>query len=233
MTMALGLPLSAIGLVALLAGCGGGGAPLPTPQTDPDAYFNQVIEPGYDADRLRLVGDGTTANPGLGNTAFTRMPTTGSATYTGYALLGVNLDGADATGPRLGLEGTASMTADFAQGAITGQATNFVGGNTGPFDSTTNKYPLAAPAQYYPGTIDITNGCIGKTTCANVTRPNQMAADFSGTLTGGGNTVTTSGVLQGDFKGNPIKGIAAQAISGTLAVNGTAVPGGFFVYVRP
>ncbi len=233
MTKASAVPLSVFGLVALLAGCGGGGATLPTPQSDPDAYFSQVVGPGYDATRLLLDGDGTTANPGLGNTAFTRMPTKGSATYTGFALLGVNRDGTDATGPRLGLEGTASLTADFAQSTITGQVTNLVGGSTGPFDSTTNKYPLTGPAQYYAGTIDITNGCIGKTTCANVTRPNQMAADFSGTLTGEGNTITTNGVLQGDFKGNPIKGIAAQAISGTLTVNGKGEPGGFFVYVTP
>jgi hypothetical protein len=221
--------------VGMLAGCGGGGSSAvpPTAQSDPAAYFNQVVGPGYTADRVALVGDANTGAVGLPNTAFDKMPAAGKATYTGYALVGVNRNGADPTGPKLDLQGTATLSADFAANAISGQATNFVGTSVGTQNPTTGEYPLTGPAQTYAGTINVTNGCIGVAAgCANVTRPNQFSAGFGGTLTGEGNTVDLSGSLLGDFKGSPIAGVAAQGTLASVKVNGTSEPWGFYIYAK-
>lgn len=236
-----------VATVSLLAvaNCGGGGGAtnagttVPptaslTAQNDPADYFSQVIAPGYTQYRSDLIGDTNTGSTGLPNTAFTGMPASGTATYNGYALLAINRDATVSGQPRLGVEGTATMTADFANHAISGSATNFVGGSVTGQDPTTGYYTPAGPANYYAGTIQITNGCIGNTAgCSGVTRPNQYSAQFSGALNGEGNSIVTSGSLLGDFKGTPIQGVTAITQTATTTVNGTVLPSGFFAFVKP
>lgn len=232
---------AAVSLLAL-ANCGGGGgaaagsasspppAPPPTPQTDPAAYFSQVIEPGYDSFSESLVGNTYTGATAMADT--TTMPTSGTATYNGYALVGANRLGQVSGAPKVGVEGTATLTADFANNTVAGSATNFVGGDVGSQNTTTGKFPITSAITAYPGTITISNGCIGTNGCSLVTRPNQMQADFSGTLTGV-HTITTSGQLLADFKGTPIQGIAVTGGTINTTVDGTAVPSGFYFYVKP
>ena len=231
-----------------LAACGGGGgaattgpttaSTVPDPSTDPVAYFKQVVGPGYENFRADLVGDKYTGATGLPNTAFVHMPTKGTAIYKGYALVAVNRNNASPGLPRLSLEGTATLNVDFAKGAASGAATNFVGGASGNLNTVTGAYIFTAPPIAYPGTISITNGCIGIANgCGSVTRPNQLQANFSGTLKGGGNTLVTSGRLLADFKGTPIQGVAVSGDpSIATTINGVAMPNGssgFFFFVKP
>lgn len=231
-----------MGLV-VLAGCGGGGGsggtasttpPAPTAQTDPDAYFTSVIEPGYDSYREYLSGDSYKGTTGLYNSTTAAIPTSGTATFKGYAELGMNLDNSATTAPRLGVEGTATITADFAKQTLSGSATNFVGTTVGNMNTTTGKYPFTGPANYYTGTIAITNGCIGTAPgCMSNTNANQFTADFAGTLNGSGNTMIASGQVQGNLKGTPLKGIATTTSTGTYTTNGISVPGNFAFFVKP
>lgn len=235
----------ATGLLALglLAGCGGGGGgavvgataattAAPTAAGDPLAYVQGVIGPGYQADLDTLVGDTFDGTTGTPNSAFKAMPTSGAATYRGFALVGINRANRLSGAPRLTMEGTATLFADFAAGSITGSATNFVGGLTGDQNLTTGKYPSAGPTTYFPGTITLT-GCIGTPNGCSATRPNQVAVTYTGQLNNGIYAVSTSGATTGDFKGAPIKGIAITDGAVTYIVNGVAEPGVLAVLAKP
>ncbi len=222
------------------AGTSGGGSgssssgTTPTPQTDPAAYFSQIISPGYDSYQAALVGNSHTGATGLPNTAYASMPSSGTANFNGYAFLIAN-SGSQVVGqPSIGIEGTATLSVDFSNNSASGSATNFVGGPIGALDTTTGKYPLTQAAIAYPGSIAISNGCVGANHgCSSVTRPNQMQADFSGTLAGGGNTITANGQVLADFKGTPIQGVAVSGGTITTKINGNNVPGAFYFYVKP
>jgi hypothetical protein len=227
----------------LLAACGGGSgsaagvtqsATGPTAQSDPVDYFNQVVGPGYQQYESDLVGNSYTGTTGLPNTAFKGMPTGGTATYRGYALVIANADGTVAGQPKIGVEGTATLTADFGNGTLAGSATNFVGTTISGKDSKTGAYQLAKAPAYYAGTVTIKDGCIGvATACSNVTRPNEFSANYSGTLTGEGNKITTNGQVLGEFKGTPIQGAVLGTNTGATTLNGAAVPGAFAALLKP
>ncbi len=232
---------SAIGVAVLgmLSGCGGGGETPVTAQSDPSAYYNTVLSPNYNAQRIALNGDVNTGQAPLANTTYPGaphgMPTSGSATYNGYMLVNANRDGSTAGSPRLSMEGTASVNANFTAATITGSATNFVGGVVTP-DPTNVEHPFKfvnSPVNY-TGTLAITGGCIGvSASCAAVTRPNQFEANVAGTLTGEGNTVTTNTNILGDFRGSPIQGVWAANVQAANTINGAPVLGSMFLVAKP
>ncbi|MDE3079837.1 MAG: hypothetical protein KGI94_07385 [Paracoccaceae bacterium] len=233
--------ISALLLMALLAGCGGGGGAVggtasntaaPTAASDPVSYTNAVLGPGYQTDLDTLVGDPFDGTTGTPNSAFKAIPTSGTATYAGFALIGINRANTLPGAPRLTIEGTSTLAADFGAGSITGSATNFVGEPTGDQNTTTGKFPALAAPTYFPGTISMT-GCIGTQNGCSATRPNQVAVTYTGQLSNGTYAVSTSGSTTGDFKGTPIKGIAITDGGATYIVNGTAEPGVLAVLAKP
>ncbi|MFC2967244.1 hypothetical protein [Acidimangrovimonas pyrenivorans] len=217
---------------AALAGCGGGGTP--TAQSSPATYYDSFLQPGYEAQRVFLDGDSATGQAALPNTAYKRMPTSGHATYKGYALLYANQTGAVGAAPRISLIGETTLTADFANARMTGEAKNFVGGEITD-NATNSSYVFTRPPVYYDGKLTMSDGCIGTSGgCADVTRPNQFAGTMKGKLTGtDGNTVVTTARVQGDFRGTPIKGVFGQAINGPITVNGTPVSGALTITGKP
>lgn len=215
-----------------LAGCGGGG-PV-TAQSSPAIYYDSFLQPGYEAQRTSLDGDSTTGQAALPNTSYTQMPTSGSATYKGYALLYANRTGAVTAAPRISLIGETTLTADFAKATMTGEAKNFVGGEITD-NATKTSYVFTGRPVYYDGKLTMTDGCVGTTGgCANISRPNQFAGTLKGKLTGtDGNTLVTTARIQGDFRGTPIKGVYGQAISGPISINGTPVSGTLTITGKP
>lgn len=224
MTKAWGFRLCGIGMVALLAAGGGGGGTdttPPDPVTQSDAYY-RYIEPKFVAMDTLLNGNSSTGQTAMNNTAFKTMPTTGTANFTGYA--GLTVDDPTTNQPSIHVDGTAVVTANFATASVSGSMTNFVGTTV---DNTT--HDLAGPAASYAGTLTLTNGCIGLSTCPNVTRPNQFSANVDGTLTGEGNTIVTSREVVGDFKGNPIKGISVNGLTNLTTLNGVTTNSNFLL----
>lgn len=241
------LRVAAVGAVLLLAGCGGSGATAGagaassgcgcgsstqvTAASDPVDYYNNVLVPGYNSYHDELYGDTYTGATAMANT--TTMPTTGTATYTGYAAVAGNYDNAVTTQPNIVAVGTAELSADFGTGSLSGSATNFVGGPFGPPDPKTGNRTPTAKVQYYAGTVTVSNGCIGTANgCSNVTQPYQVSANYKGTLTGGGNTVAVSGQALGDFKGTSAQGVTLLTNTGTVTLNGAKVDGGLQIYAK-
>jgi len=135
------------------------------------------------------------------------MRNTGGATYDGYATVLVD------TPTQTAVVGDAVLTADFADGSLTGNLSNFVGSVNG------------AGEEDFAGAIGLKDGVIGATTASSLT------ADMKGTLTGNdtGNTVTVIGGVQGEFHddgGVNAAGLAALETADTdFIVNGTGRDG--------
>jgi hypothetical protein len=135
------------------------------------------------------------------------MPTTGSATYDGYALVVADTPGQTA------VVGEADISANFTNGTLSGNLTDFVGVVNGAAEETLD------------GSIALSNGVIGATTAASLT------ANMTGTLIGDTslNTVTVIGGIQGEFHddgGLNAKGLAALETPGTsIIVNGVGRDG--------
>jgi hypothetical protein len=139
----------------------------------------------------------------LSTTSEANLPTSGSATFEGQA--GIYLD----TALDLSLVGDATVTADFGQGTISGQATNFIGTEGG------------FTADEYDGTLNLSGGRIG------TGGPSDASGILSGTLTGGGHVVTIDAQMQGGFVGNPdVAGLVLDSTGGTATVDGFLTPGG-------
>lgn len=175
-----------------LAGCGGG------------ADYAEAYAARSDANNAML--DRLDARF---NTAFDGMPTAGSATYTGYAVI-KHSDGVSDDAQFLG---DASVTADFANGTVEGQASNFGGWH--------NNSAVGS----YSGSVVLSGGVIG------INRPNDLGAYFSGTLVRGADTIVIDGGMIGDFKGTPIIGAITEIdADSTMTINGGApqpIYGGF------
>jgi hypothetical protein len=133
------------------------------------------------------------------------MPTTGSATYTGYAT--VLMD----TPTDSMMVGDARLTADFDRSTLTGNLNNFVG--------TVNGSDYAN----YSGSLGLTNGEIG------IASASALGADISGTLTSNTDRVTINGGVQGNFRSDgPINaaGLAASETPDTdFILNGRGYDG--------
>jgi len=196
--MGADMKVQALAAVAalLLAGCGGGGGTLG--QNPPQDFL--TAKTAYEAVEGRLAARSNTAYvpPFIEG-----MPSSGTATYRGYVF-------ADLQTPSQNTElyGQATITANFAPsgGTMSGTASNFFGKDNSGAEAS------------YAGQLTFSNGVI------NVDRKNDFDLNYSGTLTGNGDTVVLSGKIDGDFKGDPIRGIyGTDTMTGT--VNGTGYPG--------
>jgi hypothetical protein len=127
------------------------------------------------------------------------VPAGGTALYRGYAAVVID---DDATSD-LVLLGDAEVTADFSTDTITGGADNFEGGRD------------ASDFARYDGALTLEDGAISGSS---------IDARLSGTLTGGGNTVVVDNALEGEFRGDPIEGIALGSQE-DIRLNGTPRPG--------
>lgn len=181
-----------------LAGCGevsGAGGTDPSDPPTLDMSDPRVAEFAAMTDRLE----------DRSNTEFARVPTFGTATYTGFA--GVLLN--DPARP-VTLIGDARIEMDFDADNITGELTSFRGEQAGAVGD-------------YAGTVLLSAGDIA------ATRPNDFTFDYDGTLTGQGNTIVLDGNADGVFKGTrlnpanpPVYGILATSDPGdTALLNGT------------
>ncbi len=145
------------------------------------------------------------------------LPTTGSATYEGTALIALD---APAGGVASELIGDASIVADFEAATVSGQADGFYG--------TVNGGDVAA----FEGTIFVSQGTVDSSNVGN----DQIAADVNGTLSGGGDTLVVDGAVAGNFLGDPLLlNEAPEALSlatddaTTFRLNGEDVTGGMEV----
>ncbi|NDV01122.1 transferrin-binding protein-like solute binding protein [Pseudoroseicyclus tamaricis] len=154
----------------MLAGCSG--------QISVATQYAEDLE---DAEAMRDLVENT------GETPPSAMPTSGSATYTGWTAL--NID----TAPEESyLLGETALTANFADSTISGSASNFLGRDSeGGYDD-------------YDGQILYTEGSI---------LGSGVVFDADGTLTGNDDTLVIDGTVTGVFQGNPVIGI--DAVAGT------------------
>ena len=118
-------------------------------------------------------------------TAFTGVPTSGTASYSGF----INVNAGSAADLTAGLD----ITANFGTAALQAQQTSAFYANSGG--------TLAS----YAGDLTFSNGKIG----ARGT-PNGARLDIAGTLTGSGNTVVVDGEILGALVGTPVVGISAN-----------------------
>ncbi|MCO4848278.1 MAG: hypothetical protein KC448_09945 [Yoonia sp.] len=124
---------------------------------------------------------------------------TGSASFTGTSVVGVNprtdyagnLIASDAI-----LIGDANVAVNFDRGSVSGSMTNLFGANA------------ANQIDDYSGEIALSGGSIGGAV------HNDISADYAGTIRGNGDTIVLSGEMDGLLLGNP-SGLAHQQLSGS------------------
>jgi hypothetical protein len=134
------------------------------------------------------------------NTAFLEpgaIPSSGQAVFEGYAGIVVE------TAPEeLSLLGDARVVIDFGRDRVSGEINRVFGDQDGRLRN-------------YDGSVSLINGVMG------ATRPNDFSFDYTGALTGQGNTILFDGSGDGVLKGTPIRGILAASDPGdTARVNG-------------
>ena len=209
----------AVAGLAALAACGGTTLPEMTPQTPLEAYTTRLTDAGTMAATLS----------GFDPTAFKAMPTSGDATFKGAGVLFVDpvfeRDADDIL-----LVGDAVLNADFAKGRLTGDVTNFTGAT---------KF-TAASATIIPvsGSVKIggVKSVIGNDVDDNRTdRPNDLYADYRGTVGLPDGQYRVNGTVNGQFLGTrtadgafPIKGL--YAVGEGVATRGTEGQAGFVEY---
>lgn len=167
-------------------------------EVPPDVRFD-VLQTAYVASEARLEA--------RSNTAFVEpyiegMPTSGGAVYSGY----MAVDLATAGGGTV-LFGEVDVIADFAAGTLRGSAGDFVG------------HDRTRTIDTYAGTISMTDGRIG------VVRPNAFTIDYGGILTGNAEAISVSGTIDGNFKGDPIRGLLGYDTDPLAVVDGVIVGG--------
>lgn len=128
------------------------------------------------------------------------MPTVGSATYDGHATVLID------TPTDSALVGDARIVADFSDGDLWGNMSNFVGTVDG------------SPYSDFAGSIALGNGQIGVSTASS------LSADMQGTLNNGSDIVTIDGGVIGNFRSDGAinaAGLTASDTAGTdYIVNG-------------
>jgi hypothetical protein len=167
----------------------------------------------------------------------TTMPTSGTASYTGSALIQM-ADSATAANQRV-MAGEAMLDARFsaAGGAVNGTLQNFVGAkdvdmqafNTAIYSGTVSDIE-AQLADFSPvdGTIDVT---------AVASTRERFTVGFSGTLTQDGDTIEVGGTGAGQFVGADAAGLkvyGGTTLNGfgtrsTLTENGTPQEGQVYI----
>lgn len=159
-------------------------------------------------------------------TAFTSVPTSGTASYSGL----INVNAGAAANLSAGLD----LDADFGAGTLTAdQTTDFYANAGGTLQAYDGELTFSNGAVGLRGTDDDGNDILGARGVANAAR-----LDIAGTLTGGGNTVVVDGEIFGKLVGTPVVGISANTTVAEAAarsnpdramnitLNGTAVTDG-------
>ena len=204
---------AAICLLGLsVSACGGGSDgddDRPGPNTGGGAAVVPDLTSQFEAMQTRLSAGN------VFNTAFlppdNAIPTSGTATFTGFANVNVTQAGAP-----LVLTGPATVRIDFDTRNLTGSATGFSG---------VEGSAVAA----YSGTVAFENGRIGRDQPVPTTQqPNDVRLGYTGVLTGDGNTVGLGDSAEGKLKGSPIRGLVAHSGAGeTATLNGAPAPAAF------
>lgn len=132
---------------------------------------------------------------------------TGRASFTGVSTVGVDAS-FDVFGNLQGdaiLIGNSVVDVNFNNGAVGGAVTNLFGvDDRGNIDE-------------YSGEFDLSGGSIG------VGRHNAFSSDFDGTIRGNGDTITSSGTMDGLLLGNPDVRALDMAGVGSGSLNGSNV----------
>ena len=132
-------------------------------------------------------------------------PTTGSATYEGYAAMELE------TQATTQLAGRANIQVDFADATMSGELSDFMGQVNG------------GAVQEFDGSLLLANGDLSNPA------PGSFRAEVGGELTGSGNSIEVDGPFRGSFYTDD--GQTAGALRGNTTVstefvlNGTAVNG--------
>ena len=189
----------------LLSACGGGSSPL-------EAYLAR-------AERDLQIGTQVFETPG---TAWSAMPTTGSAIYNGGAF--IFIDPVFATdSDDIVILGDTQLTANFRAGTMTGRIDNLSGATNLTIDN--------ADVRPTSGQINIGNNLsiIGDDFDDNLTgRPNDWYADYAGTVGFDGDSYAIEGNMRGKFVGtrvNPApgksttRGVTGESVSGYAVIN--------------
>ncbi|MBB5722205.1 hypothetical protein FHS72_001829 [Loktanella ponticola] len=184
------MSLSVASLVALAA-CGGSGG-----SSSFDALVDRAAEMDKDAERIAK----------FSGTAFTAMPTSGSASFDGGA--SIFIDPVFETDPDdIALIGDVTLTANFGAGTMTGAITNLAGLT----DISLNSADVLAVS----GEVAIGDSLsiIGDDEDDNLTyRPNDWLADYTGDLTIDGDSYVVEGFLNGQFLGTRVNPTGGQSV---------------------
>lgn len=196
-----------------LAGCGGGGGGGTATSDNADTTYSDATN-AYHVMSVSVTGDTTTGATGVGATLGPNVPSSGTATFDGYAAFLVTKP--SDKNPSLALLSPATITADFANSKLSGSASAFTGR---PIDPSSSSGNYTGDAAAYSGQIALSNGCIG-TACPSGTGAQRVGATAAGTLQGGGNTVVVNQALTGQFYGNPLSAIDLNGTSSSATLNG-------------
>lgn len=155
----------------------------------------------------------------LSPTAFAAMPTAGSATFEGTGNFYIDRD-RSTTGDGLFIIGDATITADFQEGTVTGDVTNFAGATNIKLVGANEVNVSDIESMDVSGRIDLglNESMIGDDDGTRTSRPNDWFADYQGTLVADGETYALDGEIDGQFYGtrvdNPNTDFPIKAIAG-------------------
>jgi hypothetical protein len=189
----------AVGLLALLAGCGGGGggggggsSGGGGPGIDPRLGRLDI----YESQKLRVLGDPGAGVMAMPVTLAENVPTTGTFVFDGSATIRVE----DPVRP-LVIFGDATVSLAFGEGCTSGRLDNFFG-----TDSSGGVVDFA-------GQIDLSGAAAAQ----------DFEVDYDGTLTAAGQNVVFDGTLQGTLLGNPVGALTAAELEALVDLNGDTV----------
>ena len=208
----------AIGIALTVAACSGGDAKVVNPETP----FNDRL------DRTEALVGRIADLPG---TAFDAMPDTGSASFRGVAGIGLDpVTGRD--GDEIGILGDAVLTADFADGSVTGEVTNLQGAPDG------EDRPEKSEVFDVDGTLRLGTVVSGIGRDSGLRSPNDFGTSVRGTVITPDNRYRLQGDVFGKFVGTrvgnpdtdiPMKGLVGEG--GGTATDGAGTEGQFEMFV--
>lgn len=163
-----------------------------------------------EATTLRVFGDEDEGIPGIPGTAWSAVPTTGTATFNGFGIAAMVVD--DAADDVYLLQGDAQMVFDFGNDDITGSMSDIVAA-----DGNQMVYAVS-------GEVAFSNGDIG------ATQPNDFTVDYAGDLGIAGTVYTLDGEMSGLLRGtrtnvtqrSPVRALSASSpeTGATVTANG-------------
>jgi len=188
----------------LLGACGGGGTTSPSTPTIPTP---PPTSGSASLDAARSLLD-TYADP-LTYTAMGSIPTTGSASFNGYAY-GNLANSTDTI--------TDNIVGDLSINVSYGGSTSFTGSISDIVDED---------GDALTGSLTLSSGSLNRS--GSPTQDPTVAISISGSLTdGSAQTLNITGLLEGDFLGTSANALGGELL-GTVTVNGTPqdIDGGF------